>query len=288
MSGSGGPRAAVEALAVAVRAAPWHVTGYGALTLLSGAFPVVVAWCTKGLLDQITQPEPNATTAMRLVAVLVLVGVAAAAAPGLTLYLSTQQRRATALIAEDRLHRKINEFAGLARFENPAFLDRLRTARLSGPRAPGQLVDGVVGVTRAAVTVGGFALSVWIISPVFTLVVVASAVPVLVAELALALRRAHTQHGIGAFQRRESFYGSLLSTVKAAKLMHVPQAEPGRRYSRAFGAIVGHQGVRGTLRMMLVGSVTKPADQLLPGGDGEREDVAARVLRVPHQGVVGE
>ncbi|KJK51099.1 multidrug ABC transporter permease [Lentzea aerocolonigenes] len=217
MAGSGGPRAAVEALAIAVRAAPWHVTGYGALTLLTGAFPVVVAWCTKGLLDQITQPAPDAAAATRLVVLLALVGVAAAAAPSLTLYLSAQARRTIALVAEDRLHRKINEFAGLARFENPAFLDRLRTARLAGPRAPAQLVDSVVGVTRAVVTVGGFTLSVWIISPVFTLVVVAAAVPVLVAEISLARHRADTQHGIGAFQRRESFYGSLLSTVQAAK-----------------------------------------------------------------------
>ncbi len=217
MAGSGGPRAALEALAVAVRAAPWHLAGYGALTLLSGAFPVVVAWCTKGVLDQITHTEPNAAAAMRLVVVLALVGVAAAATPSLTQYLSAQARRAIALAADDRLHRKINEFAGLARFENPEFLDRLRTARLSGPRAPAQLVDSVVGVTRAVVTVGGFALSVWIISPVFTLVVMASAVPVLVAEMTLARRRAHTQHGIGASQRRESFYGSLLSTVQAAK-----------------------------------------------------------------------
>ena len=103
MAGSGGPRAAVEALALAVRAAPWHVTGYGALTLLSGAFPVVVAWCTKGLLDQITQPEPSSAAAMRLVVVLALVGVAAAAAPSLMAYVSAQARRSIALVAEDRL-----------------------------------------------------------------------------------------------------------------------------------------------------------------------------------------
>ncbi|MFI6097478.1 ABC transporter ATP-binding protein [Lentzea sp. NPDC051213] len=217
MAGSGGARAAAEALAVALRAAPWHLAGYGALTLLTGGFPVIAAWCTKGVLDQITGQEPNAAAAVRLVVVLALVGVAAAAAPSLTQYLSAQARRAVGLAAADRLHRKINEFGGLARFEDPAFLDRLRTARLSGQRAPAQVVDSVVSVARAVVTVGGFALSVWLISPVFTLVVLAAAVPVLVAELALARRRAHTQHGIGAFDRRESFYGSLLTTVQAAK-----------------------------------------------------------------------
>ncbi|MET7304376.1 ABC transporter ATP-binding protein [Embleya sp. NPDC005575] len=213
---SGAGRQAVAAFSLAVRAAPGTLALYAALALIVGLLPVVVAWLTKLVLDRLAAgADVGALTGLGVG--LALAGLVTAVAPQVTRYLRAGIDREVGMVAQDRLFTAVEGFVGLSRFEDPRFLDRLRLAQQSGGTAPTLVVDGVLGMSRAALTVTGFLGSLILLSPMMTVLVLASGVPTLLAEIALSRRRARMFWDVGPVERRELFYGQLLSSVEAAK-----------------------------------------------------------------------
>jgi ATP-binding cassette, subfamily B, bacterial len=206
--------AAVTALIV--HAAPGSLIGYTVLTLTMGAVPVLTAWLTKLLLDNLVRGA-GAGVVLGLGGCLAAAGVAVAVLPQLMRYVQTQLDRETGLVAQDRLFAAVDGFAGLGRFENPRFLDRLRLAQQAAPLVAGQSVAGVLGIGQATITVAGFVGSLFVVSPMMAALVLGSAMPTLLAEVSLSKRRARMLWDIGPVERREFFYTSLLSSVEAAK-----------------------------------------------------------------------
>ncbi|WP_279582135.1 6TM ABC transporter family protein [Fodinicola feengrottensis] len=151
------------------------------MTLTTGALPVVVAWLTKLVLDGVVGSAPLIILVW-LGLGLAVAGVLARVTPQLIQFLRSELERQVALLATDRLFVALEGFVGLARFEDPHFLDRLRLAQQASMRTVQQAVDGMLGVGRAVITVGGFAASLWVISPVMTAVVLASGAPGLLAR----------------------------------------------------------------------------------------------------------
>lgn len=208
----------VQALRLVARAAPGALTGLALVTLVSGYAPIAAAWLTKllvdGLIDQV-----SAQRLIVLVIGLAGTGIVAAVLPHLTKYLRAELDRKVGALALDRLFGAVDRLDGLERFEDPAYLDRLRLAQQSSGSAPhpAQAVNGLFGVAQSTFTIAGFVVSLYVLAPVLTAVVVAAGLPVLLAELRLAKRRARVLWDAGPAERREFFYASLLSTVEAAK-----------------------------------------------------------------------
>ncbi|MBO3744377.1 ABC transporter ATP-binding protein [Actinoplanes flavus] len=215
-SGTAAWRRVLSACALGIRAAPLPLSLYLVLTLAGAALPVLAAWLTKLLLDGLAAGTGSGP-ALRAGAGLAAVGLLAGLLPPVTGYLRGELDRAVGLLAQDRLFTSVAGFAGLARFEDPVFLDRLRLAEQAGRLTPNQTIEGLVGALRAVVTVAGFLGSLFTLSPTMTLLVLACAVPSLLAETVLARRRARVYWEIGPAERREIFYSTLLSTVAAAK-----------------------------------------------------------------------
>ncbi|MFG6191803.1 ABC transporter ATP-binding protein [Nonomuraea sp. JJY05] len=208
-----GARAAAS---LAWRAAPGNLVMGAACALLSGTLPVVVAWFTKAIIDRLASPSPGQdvlTVALGLVSGMLLVAVV----PRVSQYARVESDRAVAALAQERLFTAVDRFGGLARFEDPGFLDRLRLAQQSGGHAPGQIVYSIFDFVGGVMTVSGLLGSLLVLSPPMTVVVAVAAVPVLVAELRLSRRHVAMLWGISAVERREYFYASLLSSVQAAK-----------------------------------------------------------------------
>ncbi|KXK58311.1 multidrug ABC transporter permease [Micromonospora rosaria] len=204
------------AWSLVARTAPGTLLAYVLLTLAGGVLPVLAAWLTKLILDGLVRAA-GAEALAGLALGLAGAGVLTAVTPHLATYLHAELDRAVGLVAQDRLFAAVDGFTGLARFEDPRFLDRLRLAQQAAGTTPGQVVDGVLGGARSVLTVAGFLGSLFVLSPPLTLVVLAAGVPVLVAEVALARRRARVFWTVGRIERREFFYGDLLSSVEAAK-----------------------------------------------------------------------
>ncbi|MFE7571790.1 ABC transporter ATP-binding protein [Streptomyces sp. NPDC057539] len=202
--------------ALVARAAPGTFVPYVVITLASGALPVATAWLMKLIIDDLVAGAP-AGRLVGLAAGLAAAGVVAGVVPQATAYLRTELDRTVGLVAKERLFTAVDTFTGLARFEDPDFLDRLRLAQQNGGASPNEAVDGALGLCRAALAMLGFLVSLFVLAPLMAVLVLVSGVPVLIAEIAMSRRRARMIWKIGPVERRELFYLGLLSSVAAAK-----------------------------------------------------------------------
>jgi ATP-binding cassette subfamily B protein len=136
VSAGTGPRTGVRAgaarirsaLALAWRAGRYQILGYGALELVAAVVPVGVAWLTKLALDALVGRSVTGPALALMGGGLAVAGVAVAVLPPASHYLRQELERRIGLIVQDRLFAAVERFPGLARFENPAFLDRLELA----------------------------------------------------------------------------------------------------------------------------------------------------------------
>lgn len=215
--GLAGARAVVTALGMAWRAGRGLTIAFAVLSALMAVLPVTIAWCTKLVLDEIAGGRPGAGVTAALGAALAGCGVLTALGPQIVQYVRDESGRRIGLVAQDSLFRATERFVGLARFEDPAFLDRIRMAQQYGGATPGMVVSAALGAARTVMTGAGFLVSLVTISPWTAALVVGAAVPSLAAELWLSRRRAAMLWGIGPVERREFFFGELLVNVRAAK-----------------------------------------------------------------------
>jgi ATP-binding cassette, subfamily B, bacterial len=204
------------ALALAVWSRPRTSLLHAVLTVLAGLVPVAAAWLTKLVLDRLRAGDEPAAFALP-VAGLAVAGLVAAVAGDLTRYLGAEVDRGVLVTGQDRLFDAVDRHIGLARFEDPAFLDRLQLAQGPGRAAPGQIYRTGLAAVQGAVTLAGFVVALTAISPVMTALVALAAVPVVTAEWVLSGRRARVQETTGESFRREMFFAQTLVDRAAAQ-----------------------------------------------------------------------
>ncbi|GCD96041.1 ABC transporter ATP-binding protein [Embleya hyalina] len=191
------------------------------LTLSYAAVPLATAWLTLAFLNRVVRGGAAQSSILAVALGLAGVGLLAGLAPHVVQYAQRESERRVGLLAQDRLFAVTERFVGLARFEDPAFLDRMRLALQSGGATPGAVVTGTLSVVGSAFTAVGFLGSMFYLSAWMPILVLASGGVALAAELWLAKRRAHMFWRIGPIQRREIFYRGLLTDVRAAKEIRI-------------------------------------------------------------------
>ncbi len=204
------------ALRIAWQAAAPLLVAFVPLTLLGALAPVATAWLIKLILDSVTAGA-TLSALLWLVAGLALAGIVAGVIPHALEYLRAESDRRITVFSEDRLYAATERFVGIGRFEDPAFQDRLRLAQESGRSTPSNVINSAVGMSRGVITALGFVGSLAILDPLVTVAVVVACVPAILAERALANRRAAVLLEMTPAIRREVFYAKLLSDTRAAK-----------------------------------------------------------------------
>ena len=216
VAGTGSLRgAAAAALRLTWRAAALATMAYAAAVLTAAVIPVIVVWLTKLVVDGLTHQAPLSSL-LALATGLAGAGTAAAVLPHLEQYLRADIDRRTGLSAEDELYRAVERFTGLANFEDPSFLDRLRMAMQAASTA-GHVAGHGFGLLRGAVTAAGLIGSLAVISPVMTAVLLLGGIPMLLMEVHLSRRRAAMMWLISPTERRRVFYQSLQENPQAAQ-----------------------------------------------------------------------
>jgi len=194
------------------------LTGLFILMTLVAVVPgLAVAWLTKALIDTLTGGGAETGEVVALGLALALAGLVGGVAPFALQYAQKETERRLGLVTQDKLFAATERFTGMVRFEDPEFLDRLRLAQQYGGATPGIVVGTALSMVRTSLTAIGFLGSLVILSPWIPVLVLGSALPVLVCEVAVARRRAMVQNGLGPIERRELFYRELLTNVQAAK-----------------------------------------------------------------------
>ncbi|HEU5470939.1 MAG TPA: ABC transporter ATP-binding protein [Actinophytocola sp.] len=211
-------RWAVAAARLGASASPRQLGAVLALTVVDGCLPVAGAWATGVLLDELTA---GAAASVRTVVVcagtLVLAGVLVKAVGAALIYLRGAMHRNIRVTVRIRLFRSVNGYPGLAQFEDPDTLDRIRLAEQAGDTAPEEAIDAGVHLVAAAVTGAGFAATILVLCPWLLAVVVVVAVPAALLQLRLARLRATMITDVSVFQRRQIFFRLLATDVRAAK-----------------------------------------------------------------------
>lgn len=215
------PRTALRHLAVAAglafRTAGGSVFVLVLLAVAAGLAPVVAAWLMKLVLDRLASGA-GWSLLLGLAAGLAVVGVVTGVVPQLRRYAEGAVNRAVRLLAFARLFQAVSSrLRGLLTLEQPQFHDRLQLAQDAGAAAPGQVVNGALGIGKDALTMTGFVATLLVLNPVLAVVVAFAALPTIRAEVLLARRRVGAMRTITYAGRRQFFYSNLISSPQEAK-----------------------------------------------------------------------
>ncbi|WP_027344625.1 ABC transporter ATP-binding protein [Hamadaea tsunoensis] len=216
-------RAARAALSLGRRAAGGLAVAAFALTMVSGTAPALAGWLVKKVIDDLTRPggAPDPGRAVWL-------GVASAAVAGGGLVvgyagglLATRMQNAVTLHVQERLYARINGFAGLHRFEDPAFADRLRLAEDAATDAPAMLAEFTLAVVRSVVGIASFVAVLHAVWPPMNALLAIVAVTAVAVQLTVARRESEMIQANTATQRRQLMYRRLLTDHAVAKEVRV-------------------------------------------------------------------
>jgi ATP-binding cassette subfamily B protein len=202
------------AIGLYVRAAPAALALRLTALIVAGLGPVAVTWFIKAIVDRLSGHRGGLTAPTIALAT---AGGAIALAQHLTRYADQQLSRRVTAFTTARLFEAVNRPIGIAELEDPAFHDRLRLAQQAAQSGPQLLSLAGMNVAQSAITVAGFLATLLAISPPAAGLVLVASMPVLVAQLGLARRRAGMQLEISPRIRRQMFYSMLMVDVRAAK-----------------------------------------------------------------------
>ena len=211
-------RTTLAAARLGVQSAPVHLGLQAVVAMGLAVLPVLTALLTKLVIDVLVAGVARGLEPLLwLAGGLMGTGLLMALLPRVNSFLQHEAERAIALRVQDQLYRAVEGFIGLARFETPAFLDRLRLAQQSSARSPAVVLECGIRLGGGIITTVGFVGSLALISPVMAAVVLVAAVPSLIAQLRLSRQRAGVMWTLGPAERREIFFSHLLADVQAAK-----------------------------------------------------------------------
>ncbi len=207
-----------EALRLGWSAAPGSVSLLVLLAAVGGLLPPAGVWALKVLLDELATGSA-ASTGRVMVAAVALAGasVAGTLVHSLSTYATGVAQRAVQLEAQDRLFRRVNAEQGIAPFEDPAFLNRLRLADQAGQSAPEEVMASLNEVVRSGLLVAGYGGAVLVIWPPMLALVLLAAVPAALLQRRLGRARALLFVGLSPIARRQVFFRGLLTDARAAK-----------------------------------------------------------------------
>lgn len=203
------------ALRMAWQAHRTALAGWLAIMLIAGIAPVAAAWLLRSILDTLAYGSRHTALAL-LVLGLAVAGGVQAILPYVSAYLSAQSGRAVQRHASMTLFAAVGRLSGLRRLEDPGYRDNLNMAQQVGQSGPGQVVSNLASMTQAAVTLGGFLITLLVLSPLMAVILVVATVPAIFVELGLARKRAVVMRGMSHAERRQFFYADLLSNYAAA------------------------------------------------------------------------
>lgn len=210
-------RWALAAMRLGWRASPPHFAGIVGFAVIGGVVPVGSAWSVRALLDDLAR-HPVSRPALALpVAALAGFGALMLGSGAMQGYLETVLQRHVRVAVQARLFESIHSIPGLAAFEDPHRLDRIRLAEQAGESAPHGIIGTGMAMAQAALTGVGFVGTLLFLAPWLVPVAAAVAVPTCLLQLRLARQRADMVIETSQYHRRLIFYRVLSTDVRAAK-----------------------------------------------------------------------
>lgn len=209
-------RRAIAALRLAWAAAPGALLASLALAVSDGILPVTSAWGTKLLLDELVGAKRPSHVWFAVVLIglsLILLGCLRS----LSRYMQSALHRGLRVTVQERLFAAVNRHVGLAPFEDPSYLDRLRLAEEAGDRAPEEVSSAAIRLVQGFLQASAFLVTLLVVWPPMVIFVLAAALAVGKLQLFVGRKRAAMLGELSGLWRRQVFYRNLLTDLRAAK-----------------------------------------------------------------------
>lgn len=216
-------KAGVSMIELAWQAAPHSFVGLVLIELVQGVIPLLSAWLTKLLFDQlalgIAQPDATMlpTDLLLLLAGLAGLSTASYVLPQLHGYLNADLGRHVTFNVQSIVYRKISGFVGLRYFEDPQFHDTIQLATRGAQSGPLQALGACMTTLRSGVTLMTFVGALLVLNPLLVLIVVVAVVPQIYIQRKVGQQRFSLAVGNSPKEREIAYYGYLLSGLHAAK-----------------------------------------------------------------------
>jgi len=211
-------------LAMVWRAAPLQLVSLVAVAVFSGLTPAANAWINRAIVNALVARNHGTfhrSTVLDWALALGAVGLIAGFLPHARRYISNDLRRQVGLLVQDTAYRALNAVPGLRRYETPSFMDKLRVGLDAGGNGPSTVVTAVLQCAQAMITGWTFFVALLLITPVLALLVLITAIPAVVAEIALSRKGADLQWQLSPANRRQIFYRQIQTDRQAAKELRV-------------------------------------------------------------------
>jgi ATP-binding cassette subfamily B protein len=190
-----------------------------AVSTIGGTVAAATAWLIRQVLNALAGKEPE--TVLPWVLSAAALGVASALLPQVRRIASQTVARRLAAALKDQLSRTVNSWGGIARFETPDWLDRLRLAQDATETGFSPLLGSLLGVGQSGITAITFVLALAVISVPLACVILATSLPGTLIQLRLSRRRTGLVRRLSAVQRRQEFFRDLQTDARAAKEVRV-------------------------------------------------------------------
>jgi ATP-binding cassette, subfamily B, bacterial len=210
-----------EAVALSWRANAGATLLAGVLSAAAGFTPVLAAWLAQLLINDLTRHPPDAGRALLLVVAGAAATLTTVVAGQAGAVVSASLGRAITLTVQDTLYAKVDTWAGLRYFEDPAMQDRLRLAEQGASAAPLSITTMISQAIGGIITILGFAGALVLLWPPMGLVIVVAAIPAIAAQRNTASRGARTAEMNISAIRRQVMFQKLLTDPSTAKDVRV-------------------------------------------------------------------
>jgi ATP-binding cassette subfamily B protein len=188
------------------------------LKVVSGALPVLVAWFSRLLLNELTRgTEADVATAVWLTVAGVVIGAGMRVVSAISRYAATVVNSRISIAADEEIYAAVNRSPGVRNLEDPAYYDRLQLADRAAQSAPQTVNEFAVGTVENVVQIAGFVGALFVLWPPMALVLLVAAVPELLVQRAVAKRQVAVTEEMAGTQRWRFRYRSLLTDVRAGK-----------------------------------------------------------------------
>jgi ATP-binding cassette, subfamily B, bacterial len=190
-----------------------------AVKAVNGIGLAAVLLLGKGLLDEVIAAGRGGTGAGPVLPRLLLLTVVTAGL-GFVSAIGREHREILAELASRHAQSRIVDVAcavELEAYDTPSFHDRLVRAAGGGQFRPWQVVEGLTGLAGALIGIAGVALALFALQPWLVPLVLAAAVPLLVAVARGGELMFGFHHRMTEVERRRNYLYMLLSGKEAAK-----------------------------------------------------------------------
>jgi ATP-binding cassette subfamily B protein len=211
------------AIALVWSVSPALVVGTGAAATAAGLISPAAAWLQRDILDSLAtgggdgRPGTGDHGLVMLVAALGLAGVAAAVTPQVQQYIQASLRRSVRSAVYDRVYQAVGSWPGIARFESPAYADRLQLSSQLAQATASTMVTSALGVGQSLITAVTLMIALIVISSPLAMAVAGVECLAITASLGNARQEARLVMENTVRSRRQHSYSSLLSNAVAAK-----------------------------------------------------------------------